>query len=48
MGTCFYEFLGDGIPLFQAFDPTKKQVEEVPLRIIRKQDVVFRKAPVSG
>jgi TIR domain len=40
---CFYEFLGNGIPLFQAFALTKKQVEEVPMRIIRKQDVVFRK-----
>ena len=30
---CFYEFLGSGIPLFQAFALTKRQVEDVPMRI---------------
>ena len=45
---CFYEFLASGIPLFQAFALTKEQVADVPMRIIRKQDVVFRKVPTSG
>lgn len=45
---CFYEFLGNGIPLFRAFALTKGQVEDVPMRIIRKQDVVFRNVPTSG
>jgi hypothetical protein len=47
-GKCFYEFLADGIPLFQAFALTKSQVEDVPMRIIRKQDLVFRRRQEEG
>jgi hypothetical protein len=39
---CFYELLGNGMPLFKAFAVTKTQVEDVPMRIIRKQDFVVR------
>ena len=39
---CFYGFLASGMPLFKAFEITKKQEEDVPMRIIRKQDLLVR------